>query len=115
MRNTLFFIAAIAFSFSTIAQFRNRPPEWTTKWITYSEVEPNAETLLLFRKSFNLEEVPDSFKVKITADNRFKLYVNGEFAGIGPSIGDLQHWNYENYKKMNLPNTLALETSWNFS
>ncbi|MEK9570037.1 MAG: alpha-L-rhamnosidase C-terminal domain-containing protein [Paracoccaceae bacterium] len=70
----------------------------------------------MFRKKINIPEVPDSFQVKISADNRFKLFVNEELVGIGPSIGDLQHWNYEvvdlaPYLK-NGANTIAVEV-WN--
>ena len=94
MKKYFYLILALACFTSVFSQW-NRPPEWTTKWITSTEVEPSAEALLLFRKVVSLDQVPDSFRVKITADNRFKLYVNEVFVGIGPSIGDLQHWNYE--------------------
>lgn len=90
-----FYLILTLVCFTSVFSQWNRPPEWTTKWITSTEVEPSAEALLLFRKVVSLDQVPDSFKVKITADNRFKLYVNEVFVGIGPSIGDLQHWNYE--------------------
>ena len=29
------------------------------------------------------------------ADNRYKLYVNGELVSLGPARGDLFHWNFE--------------------
>ena len=111
-----FILLSALFVFNTNAQFGNRPPEWTTKWITSASVEPTEESLLLFRKKINILEVPDRFQVKISADNRFKLFVNEELVGIGPSIGDLQHWNYEvvdlaPYLK-NGSNTIAVEV-WN--
>jgi len=33
--------------------------------------------------------------VHVSADNRYKLYVNEELVSVGPALGDIQHWNYE--------------------
>ena len=81
-------------SLAAQAQF-NRPPEWTTKWITAPDIDRTEAGLFLFRKTINLESVPSSFEVRISADNRYKLYVNGDFVSVGPALGDLQNWNYE--------------------
>ena len=35
------------------------------------------------------------FLIHVTADNRYKLYVNGELVSLGPARGDLHHWRYE--------------------
>jgi alpha-L-rhamnosidase len=39
---------------------------------------------------------PDSFIVHVSADNRYKLYVNGTLVSLGPARGDTYYWNYEN-------------------
>ena len=68
---------------------------WTAQWITH----PSASTLdygvFLFRRSFNLEEVPDTFIVYLSADNRYRFYVNGLYICQGPAEGDLLNWRYE--------------------
>ena len=68
---------------------------WTAQWITH----PSASTLdygvFLFRRSFDLEEVPDSFIVYLSADNRYRFYVNGLYICQGPAEGDLLNWRYE--------------------
>ncbi len=68
---------------------------WTAQWITH----PSASTLdygvFLFRKNFLLDSLPDSFIIYISADNRYRLYVNGRFVCRGPAEGDLFHWRYE--------------------
>ncbi len=68
---------------------------WTAQWITH----PSASTLdygvFLFRRSFDLEEVPDTFIVYLSADNRYRFYVNGIYLCQGPAEGDLLHWRYE--------------------
>ena len=48
-----------------------------------------------FRRTFDLSAVTSTFLIHVTADNRYKLYVNGEFASLGPARGDLYHWRYE--------------------
>ncbi len=51
--------------------------------------------LYLFRKRFVLETKPERFVVHLSADNRYRLFVNGVVASWGPAISDLAHWNYE--------------------
>ena len=53
------------------------------------------EGVFYFRKHFQLESVPDSFPVYVSADNRYRLFVNGNLVCWGPAVGDLYHWNYE--------------------
>ncbi len=61
------------------------------EWIT-----PYEETgVFCFRKMLELEQAPDSFPVHVSADARYKLYVNGNLVSWGPAAGDLLHWNYE--------------------
>jgi hypothetical protein len=48
-----------------------------------------------FRKTLELPARPDSFVVHVSADNRYKLYVNGRQVSLGPARGDLDHWFYE--------------------
>lgn len=48
-----------------------------------------------FRKLFELQSVPAEFTVHVSADNRYKLYVNGQQVSRGPAVDDLYHWNYE--------------------
>ncbi len=68
---------------------------WKAQWITH----PTASTLdygvFIFRKTFSLSYVPRSFTVHVSADNRYRLYVNGQYVSFGPSRGDLLHWRYE--------------------
>ena len=48
---------------------------------------------ILFRKSFDLGEVKDA-RVFVTADDYYKLYVNGAFVGQGPAAGTPEHTWY---------------------
>lgn len=48
-----------------------------------------------FRKSFELDSVPQKFVIHVSADNRYKLFVNGRQAAFGPARGDIFNWNFE--------------------
>lgn len=48
-----------------------------------------------FRKSFDLATLPSSFIIHVSADNRYKLFVNGKLVSLGPARGDLYYWNFE--------------------
>ncbi|MCW3804514.1 alpha-L-rhamnosidase C-terminal domain-containing protein [Plebeiibacterium marinum] len=68
---------------------------WRARWITVPESNPNGYGIYYFRKSFELSELPESFPVHVSADNRYKLYVNEKLVSMGPARGDLLHWNFE--------------------
>jgi alpha-L-rhamnosidase len=68
---------------------------WKANWITVPGESNDGYGVYLFRKSFNLPNKPDSFFIWVSADNRYKLYVNEHQVSLGPARGDLEHWNFE--------------------
>jgi alpha-L-rhamnosidase len=68
---------------------------WSAHWISVPETSPFDYGVYHFRRAFDLPSVPERFLIHVTADNRYKLYVNGELVSLGPARGDLQHWRYE--------------------
>lgn len=76
---------------------RAQAEAWTAKWIACAGAPPVAFGVYHFRRAFELPAAPRSFPVHVTADNRYRLYVNGRPIGRGPARGDLQHWRYETY------------------
>lgn len=72
-----------------------RRPAWSTKWIADAEAPPQAAGVFHFRRSFALPVVPTHFIVSVSADNRYRLFVNGISVATGPARGDLMHWQYE--------------------
>lgn len=80
-------------------------------WI--APAEGDEPGLYLFRKAFELNNLPDSFVIHISADPRYRLWVNGEWITFGPAAGHFYHWNYETldiqpFLKMGT-NTIAVE------
>jgi hypothetical protein len=73
--------------------------------------------VLHFRRALALSTVPASYPVRVSADNRFILYVNGHRVGDGPARGDLLHWRYEKFDLAPLlqpGQNLITATVWNF-
>ncbi len=68
---------------------------WQARWICDGASSPFDYGVYRFRKTFTLKDKPDRFVVNISADNRYRLYVNGVEACWGPARGDLNRWYYE--------------------
>jgi alpha-L-rhamnosidase len=91
--------------------------KWTASWIASPSAPARAPGVFYFRKEVVLATVPDHYWVHVSADNRFLLHVNGEYAAEGPARGDLFHWRFETVDLAPLlhagTNVLAAEV-WNF-
>jgi hypothetical protein len=70
---------------------------WPASWITHPTAPATEFAVVNFRRTFELDILPDSLPVMVSADNRYQLFVNGQRVGEGPSRGDLAHWRYETY------------------
>ncbi len=66
-------------------------------WITHPDAPANGRVTLHFRRDFTLKVRPAHATIRVSADNRFILFVNGTRVGAGPSRGDLAHWRYESF------------------
>jgi alpha-L-rhamnosidase len=80
----------------------NVPPDpphriWHASWITHPAAPLREPLVLYFRRSVDLASAPSTYIVRVSADNRFILYVNGQRVGDGPARGDLTHWRYERF------------------
>lgn len=68
---------------------------WNASWITHPTVGASETAVLHFRRELVLEVVPDSYVVRVSADNRYRLFVNGQSVSVGPARSDVAHWRYE--------------------
>lgn len=68
---------------------------WNAYWINVPGQALHDYGVYQFRKTFDLPAKPTTFIVHVSADNRYKLFVNGNMASLGPARGDIFHWNYE--------------------
>src|SRR5277367_4140144 len=58
---------------------------WKAKWIAHPSAPGNDFGVFHFRKIFSLDENPSSFIINISADNRYRLFVNGVSVCTGPA------------------------------
>jgi len=69
--------------------------QWSSYWITHPTARQREYGVYHFRKNFNLTVVPSSFIINVSADNRYRLFVNGKPVNCGPVRGNLFNWYYE--------------------
>lgn len=82
-------------SFQAFAQTSSATKPWNAYWISMPGESLHGYGVYFFRKSFKLAQKPSQFIVHVSADNRYKLFINGRLVSLGPARGDLFHWNYE--------------------
>ncbi|KAF7713087.1 Alpha-L-rhamnosidase [Penicillium ucsense] len=70
-----------------------------TSWMWHpsfsEECTDTAGLFVHFRRTLKLDSVPLSCKIQISADTRYKLYVNKRLASFGPVKGDQSLWFYD--------------------
>ncbi len=52
---------------------------------------------ILYKKRFSLDAVSSDALIRITADDYYKLYINGKFAGMGPAQGYFFDYHFNEY------------------
>ncbi len=77
------------------ANFPLANSQWNAHWIAAQGEDGTGYGVYYFRKMIELNARPASFIVHVSADNRYKLFVNGTLVSLGPARGDLYNWNYE--------------------
>ena len=90
---------------------------WRASWITHPTAPLREPIVLHFRRMVAFAAVPASYIVRVSADNRFILFVNGKRVGDGPARGDLTHWRYETFDLASYLKTgdnAITATVWNF-
>jgi len=70
---------------------------WNARWITAPESNPTDYGVYVFRKKFDIAAQPSNYIIHVSADNKYRLYVNGQFIGVGPARNDVEHWFFDTY------------------
>lgn len=81
---------------SASPELHNR--HWSAKWAGHPDALAalnGTGAVFLFRKLLTLPAKPERFVIHVSADQRYRLYVNGNSVCFGPARGDLMHWRYE--------------------
>ncbi len=102
MRKLLFLTCFIANLFVSATAQLPVNPKWTNgfwhaRWIADPVASGTQFGVYHFRKTVDFKEKPGKFIIHVTADNRYRLFVNGKSIGTGPARSDLANWNFETY------------------
>jgi len=85
---------AISFTISVKAKANPLTPTWNAHWIAAPGDEGREYGVYYFRKSIELAARPTTFMIHVSADNRYKLFINGTLVSLGPARNDTYNWNY---------------------
>ena len=72
-----------------------RVGRWPAQWITAPAAPKSDYGVYLFRRVVELPAKPVRFVVHVTADARYRLWVNGHPVCFGPQWSDPAEWHYE--------------------
>ncbi|TSD64897.1 Bacterial alpha-L-rhamnosidase [Inquilinus sp. KBS0705] len=82
-----------AFSQAINPDILNHP--WKASWVSVPNQPLRDYGVYHFRKSIDLPTKPAKFVIHVSADNRYKLYVNQQLVSLGPARGDMYYWKFE--------------------
>ena len=68
---------------------------WPASWVSHPTASPKDYGVFHFRRTFDLNSQPEKFIIHVSADNRYRLFVNGHSVCCGPARGDFMHWRFE--------------------
>lgn len=71
---------------------------WAAKWIWAAGTTGQNDVYIEARKTFELQETAGKAQLRISANQAYKLYVNGTEVGRGPAPADLAWMSYDVYE-----------------
>lgn len=77
-------------------QYSFMNPAWPAKWVGPVDFAFGESEALVFRCAVNVK-TGKKYRVHLSADQKYELYVDGEYVGRGVERGDLKNWVYESY------------------
>lgn len=66
------------------------------KWIWF-EGEQSYNQIGCFADEFNVDNLCDTITLRISAETKYELYINGQFVGRGPIRSTIDRWYYDEY------------------
>jgi hypothetical protein len=70
---------------------------WPAKWIGHPDHHGDESVVIAYRRKIKLD-ASHKFRIHISADQRYELYLDGKSIGRGPERGDLLNWFYETHE-----------------
>lgn len=76
---------------------KGKETEWHATWIHPNFIGRDGVHYFWFLKRFDLEELPQTASIDITADQKYVLYLNDEWIGRGPLYGTPDYYSFDSY------------------
>lgn len=101
---TSIFVLSSMFLLNSVGQERNLKVNknwdnerhtWESYWISHPFESVYDYNVFLFRNEFTLEEIDAHNALYVSADNRYRLFVNGQEVSFGPARSSLMYWKYD--------------------
>ena len=74
-----------------------QPRRWNARWIWADDAKPQPNVTHYFRREFTPDASGEVRRLFVTADSRYRLYVNGAFVGEGPPPSAPHFYYYDEY------------------
>ncbi|MEO6150778.1 MAG: alpha-L-rhamnosidase C-terminal domain-containing protein [Mucilaginibacter sp.] len=70
---------------------------WNAQWIGLNGLFDFGDYygVYCYHKTITLSSKPSKFYIHVSADNRYKLFINGTLVSVGPASGTPLNWKYE--------------------
>jgi len=93
-----------------------KPGVWPAKWVWHPDTGRSQRTVVAFRLRFQVspDDAQSPLRVHVSADERYRLFLDGVPVGRGPERGCPEQWYYESYQ-LDLPpgdHRLAAQVWW---
>lgn len=69
---------------------------WPAQWISAEPASERLSQIVAYRLVLSLEK-KTTFRVHLSADQRYRFHVNGTLEGSGPECGDPSNWYYQTH------------------
>lgn len=69
--------------------------QWSCHWLTPDPPSANP-VVVAYKLAFGVAET-ETVRIHVTADERYELWLNGEYIARGSERGDSEHWFFETY------------------
>jgi alpha-L-rhamnosidase len=110
-------ILAFCLSLSSTSALAQTADPNAAQWIAPADPKGSASGVFHFRRDLTLDAKPSKMTVQVSADQRYRLFVNGKEVSNGPARGDLLHWHYEDVDLapyLNAGHNVIAALVWNF-
>ena len=122
---TVFLLISLTCTISQNVDAQSRPainPDllertWGAQWIMHPTASNTDYGVFHFRRSFELDTIPDSFIIHLSGDTRYRFFINGFSVSKGPAVGDNHNWRFETVDiadYLTEGENVAAATVWNF-